>query len=189
MNSLRIGIVGVLVNYWGPQDADGFLHMFEGWIIFIACAGMLAAEIYLLARLTSGKAFFEVFYAPKVQAKPAQRSNRCSQAFACHLCPALSCFAQPDWPDCLSPARQEIVPRALHLQRFQAASENGVDAHPRSIAQTEHFLGLTDYILTDFTKPDRRSVNFYVAYYASQRNGVVTSFARCLHSGQRLADR
>jgi exosortase/archaeosortase family protein len=38
MNSLRIGIVGILVNHWGPQDADGFLHMFEGWIIFIACA-------------------------------------------------------------------------------------------------------------------------------------------------------
>ena len=50
MNSLRIGIVGILVNYWGPQDADGFLHMFEGWIIFIACAGVLVAEMTLLAR-------------------------------------------------------------------------------------------------------------------------------------------
>ncbi len=39
MNSLRIGVVGIVVDNWGPQDADGFLHMFEGWIIFIACAG------------------------------------------------------------------------------------------------------------------------------------------------------
>ena len=50
MNSLRIGIVGILVNRWGPQDADGFLHMFEGWIIFIACAVVLVAEMTLLAR-------------------------------------------------------------------------------------------------------------------------------------------
>ena len=51
MNSLRIGLVGVMVDHFGPQDADGFLHMFEGWIIFIACAGLLAAVMYVLARV------------------------------------------------------------------------------------------------------------------------------------------
>src|SRR5262245_13403687 len=66
MNSLRIGLVGVLVNSFGPQDADGFLHMFEGWIIFIACAGVLTMEMALLARFASGKKFFDVFYAPKI---------------------------------------------------------------------------------------------------------------------------
>ena len=92
MNSFRIGVVGVLVNYWGPQDADGFLHMFEGWIIFIACAGMLAAEMYLLARLTTGKAFFEVFYSPKVEASlPASYPSvlRCSLASCVRFCPSL----------------------------------------------------------------------------------------------------
>src|SRR6185312_17264866 len=71
MNSLRIGIVGILVNHFGPQDADGFLHMFEGWIIFIACAAVLVAEMALLARFGSPgkpKGFFDVFYPPKVDA-------------------------------------------------------------------------------------------------------------------------
>src|SRR5665213_909306 len=68
MNSLRIGIVGILVNSFGPQDADGFLHMFEGWIIFIACAGVLAGEMALLARLALGKTLFDVFHPPKVEA-------------------------------------------------------------------------------------------------------------------------
>ena len=88
MNSLRIGIVGVLVNYWGPQDADGFLHMFEGWIIFIACAGVLVAEMSLLARLGSGKGFFEVFYPPTVKASlpQGQRARSLSRA------PLVSCF-------------------------------------------------------------------------------------------------
>ena len=73
MNSLRIGIVGILVNHFGPQDADGFLHMFEGWIIFIACAGLLAGEMYVLARVVSGKPFFDVFYPPTICAeRPAQ---------------------------------------------------------------------------------------------------------------------
>ena len=49
MNSFRIGVVGVMVDNFGPQDADGFLHMFEGWVIFIACSAILIAEIMVFA--------------------------------------------------------------------------------------------------------------------------------------------
>ncbi|MEM9969481.1 MAG: VPLPA-CTERM-specific exosortase XrtD [Pseudomonadota bacterium] len=41
MNSFRIGVIGVMVNYFGIEHAEGFLHFFEGWIIFIACIGIL----------------------------------------------------------------------------------------------------------------------------------------------------
>src|SRR5215467_11105339 len=68
MNSFRIGMVGLLVDRWGTAQAEGLLHFFEGWVIFLACAAMLAAEIYLLARFTSGKGFFQVFGLPKVEA-------------------------------------------------------------------------------------------------------------------------
>ena len=68
MNSFRIAMVGVLVDRWGTDQAEGLLHFFEGWIIFLACGGLLAAEIYLLARIGSGKSFFQVFYLPKVAA-------------------------------------------------------------------------------------------------------------------------
>ena len=171
MNSLRIGVVGVLVNYWGPQDADGFLHMFEGWIIFIACAGLLAAEIYLLARLTSGKAFFEVFYAPKVE---ASRPDRQQLQSGIRL-PAVSGFVllcAAGLAGLFVSGRTEIVPERAAFATFPN-SVGEWRGRPSSLdAQTEKFLGLTDYILTDFSKPDRHSVNFYVAYYASQRNGL-----------------
>ncbi len=41
MNSVRIGIIGILVNFYGIEHAEGFLHFFEGWIIFLACIGLL----------------------------------------------------------------------------------------------------------------------------------------------------
>ena len=41
MNSVRIGIIGILVNSYGIEHAEGFLHFFEGWIIFLACIGIL----------------------------------------------------------------------------------------------------------------------------------------------------
>ena len=58
MNSLRIAIVGVLVDRWGTEQAEGLLHFFEGWVIFIVCAAILAAEIWLFARLKGPQKFF-----------------------------------------------------------------------------------------------------------------------------------
>ena len=31
--------------------AEGFLHDFEGWVVFMACTGVLVAEVWLLSRL------------------------------------------------------------------------------------------------------------------------------------------
>src|SRR5262249_40467055 len=63
MNGFRIGLVGLLVDRWGNEMAEGALHFFEGWVIFVACSVLLAAEMYLLA-LFSGRRFFDVFHAP-----------------------------------------------------------------------------------------------------------------------------
>lgn len=52
MNSFRIGVIGVLVNSYGIEQAEGFLHFFEGWVIFIACIGILFLMAMGLQRLT-----------------------------------------------------------------------------------------------------------------------------------------
>ena len=169
MNSLRIGIVGVLVDHWGPQDADGFLHMFEGWIIFIACAGVLVAEMALLARFTSGKDFFDVFYAPKVVPGINRHQGLLKRA------PLVSCLvliSAAGLATYFVSARHEIRPQRTPFAAFPMTLGAWQGRTTTLDPQTEHFLGLTDYILSDYAKKDGRSVNFYVAYYASQRNGL-----------------
>ena len=52
MNSVRIGIVGIVVNSYGIEHAEGFMHFFEGWIIFISCIVILFAMAVALQRLT-----------------------------------------------------------------------------------------------------------------------------------------
>ena len=47
-----------------------------------------------------------------------------------------------------------------------------MDVLPRSMRRPNKFLGLTDYILSDYARHDGRQVNLYVAYYASQRTGL-----------------
>jgi len=52
MNSVRIGVIGVLVNSYGIEHAEGFLHFFEGWVIFLSCIGILFLMAIGLQRMT-----------------------------------------------------------------------------------------------------------------------------------------
>ncbi len=49
MNGFRIGLVGILVDRWGTAMAEGALHFFEGWIIFLVCGALLVLEMYLMS--------------------------------------------------------------------------------------------------------------------------------------------
>jgi exosortase len=49
-NALRVVGAGVLTYFWGPHSAEGFFHLFQGWLIFVsAVAGMLLVH-WLLSR-------------------------------------------------------------------------------------------------------------------------------------------
>lgn len=171
MNSFRIGLIGLMVNQWGPQSADGFLHFFEGWIIFLACAALLVAEIYLLARFAMGKKFFDVFRAPKVQASNGRSPAQTSEIGRPLIAGFLSLCAIGLASLSVS-GRQEIVPERLQFAAFPSNFSGWRGRTSLMEPQTEHYLGLTDYILSDYVRDDGRWVNFYVAYYASQRSGL-----------------
>jgi exosortase D (VPLPA-CTERM-specific) len=168
MNSVRIGLVGMVVDRFGPQEADGWLHFFEGWIIFLACALILALEIEILARVFQRRSLFEVFYAPEVQpVRPkswgARPATRLIGVLA--LCVA---FAGGH----LATKRAEKIPSRQSFASFPSTLGDWVGRSSSLEPQIEHYLGLTDYILADYSNTDGKSVNFYVAYYASQRKGV-----------------
>lgn len=40
-NSLRIVGTGLLVQYWDPDQAEGFFHAFSGWLIFVVSLTLL----------------------------------------------------------------------------------------------------------------------------------------------------
>ena len=40
-NSLRIVGTGLLVQYWDAEKAEGFFHIFSGWLIFLVSLGLL----------------------------------------------------------------------------------------------------------------------------------------------------
>jgi exosortase D (VPLPA-CTERM-specific) len=165
MNGFRIGMVGVFVNRWGPQQAEGLLHLFEGWVIFMACALLLAAEIYLLARF-SGKAMFAVFHAPHLKPRSLSGSAGILPITAC-----LALLLALGFAVSLISHRSEIVPDRTRFVEFPARLGTWQGRTATMDADVEHTLGFDDYILSDYVGPDRKAVNLYVAYYTSQRQG------------------
>jgi exosortase D (VPLPA-CTERM-specific) len=169
MNGFRIGLVGILVDRWGNKMAEGFLHFFEGWVIFIACAALLAAEMYALA-LVSGKRFFDVFYFPKIPSKPMRLM---SAGLSCRK-PIVACLLMLGagaLATYVISGRTEIIPDRTQFVAFPDRIGQWQGHTALLDSDTEKALHFDDYILSDYSQPDGKTVGLYVAYYASQRKG------------------
>jgi exosortase D (VPLPA-CTERM-specific) len=169
MNGFRIGMVGVSVDRWGTQMADGALHFFEGWIIFVASAILLTLEVYLLARL-SGRRFFEAFRVPANAARLSAEADR-ESAGRMPLYASLVLICATVLTTLLISSRTEITPERSRFLSFPATIGEWHGHASLLEAQVENGLALEDYILSDYSHSDGKVVNLYVAYYASQRTG------------------
>jgi exosortase D (VPLPA-CTERM-specific) len=167
MNGFRIGVVGFLVDRWGTAMAEGALHFFEGWVIFLACSALLACEIYLLARL-SGRKFFDVFHLPNVTASSTNIMPTKSLR-QIPLVAALTLLCVGGLAVFSISGRTELIPQRTRFVAFPTRLADW-QGHLSSLdVATEQFLKVDDYILADYNLPGGKPVNFYVAYYASQR--------------------
>ncbi len=184
MNSFRIGMIGVLVEYWGIEQAEGFLHDFEGWIIFMACTAILIFEMWLFSRFSRDRRpLSEVFGiefpepAPK-EAKVQYRKVPAPFWTAMLLVGAAAVMAN------MIQAREEIIPERMVFAEFPLTVGEWT-GRPDQLEQIYlDALKLDDYLIADFANSKGAKVNFYVAYYGSQRSGESAHSPRsCLPGG------
>ncbi len=184
MNSFRIGMIGVLVDNWGIEMAEGFLHDFEGWIVFMACFGVLFIEMAILSRVGADKKpLFESF--GLVQEKPiATGAKNQERAFSYPLLGSAIALAAAVVIVVSIGKRTEIIPSRVLFTEFptQVGVWQGDQATmEKSITE---YLGLNDYVLANYTNDKAELVNFYAAYYESQRKGVSPHSPRvCIPGG------
>lgn len=170
MNSLRIAAVGVLVERWGTGMAEGFLHYFEGWIIFMACLLFLLAEVWLFEHFGKRRRVLDTLNIPDIQGGGAVASP---PGLARHpLVYALVLLAVAGIAVQLVGNREELRPERTQLTGFPLSLDAWQASDSRLDAQVELSLGLDDYLLADYRRGAAEVVNFYVAYYGSQRKGV-----------------
>ena len=135
MNSLRIGLIGVSVEYWGLRMAEGVLHDFEGWVVFMASGAVMLLEIVVLARVGRDRRpwrqVFGVELPPPVPrgAKFVQRPLPRSFVAAVLVLVAAAAMAQliPERHDAV-PARRQFVDFPMTLAGRTGARES-IDRH------------------------------------------------------------
>lgn len=169
MNSLRIAVVGLLVERWGTDMADGFLHYFEGWAIFMACLLVLLAEIWVFERFAGKRRLLDAIGAPAVKAeRPLRVHNetvgRPLLVAVLLLGMAAAAVQFVGGREAVRPERKSFAAFPLVLGEWRGQ----VSFWPAAI---ENVLGADDYLLVDYHHPDGGLVNLFVAYYATQRNG------------------
>jgi exosortase len=54
-NSFRVIGTGLVVQYWDPDKAEGFFHLFEGWLIFVVSLILLFALHGLVIRICKAR--------------------------------------------------------------------------------------------------------------------------------------
>jgi len=184
MNSFRIGAIGVLVEYGGIEQAEGFLHDFEGWVVFMACAAILVLLMWLLAKVGRNplplREAFAIEGPERLPDDAALHHRRLPKSFYA-VFPALLLAAVV--ANAL-PNRAEVIPERTDLLFFPnaLAEWQGRPEHMERIYLDA--LKLDDYRLASYTSDSNESVNLYIAYYASQRKGAsVHSPKSCLPGG------
>jgi exosortase D (VPLPA-CTERM-specific) len=183
LNAGRIAVVGVLLERFDIDTSTGSAHAFEGFAIFFLCLVLLFLEVWCLLGIGSSRGRFVGFDLVVVDPAAFQRLiswpvSRTSLLTATILLVGTSFVAIPPVTD-LVPQRQ---PLALFPMEFK-----GWHGIPQTLDSADlGTLNPTDYLLADYTSDESAGspLNFYIAYYASQRGGVgVHSPQLCIPGG------
>lgn len=172
MNSLRIGVIGVLVDGYGIEQAEGFLHVFEGWVIFGLCILVLFATAALLQRLGADRLplseaiDLDVTGLGRQAARVLTLRASGGLAIVAGLGLAVSVFLATFSP----PAG--VAPARIGFGAFPAALGGWTATFRTLDPEIEAVLDATDYIDADFSNPDEAApVNLFSAWYADQSVG------------------
>ena len=184
MNSIRIGTIGVTVEYWGQSMAEGFLHVFEGWSVFMVCTALLVMEMWVLSlfgadRRPLREVFGIEFPVPSPKDAHIVQRKVHVQAFVTIAVLFATLLLSMHMAN-----RGEIVPSRTAFTSFPLE----IGKWHGNAEQMEQIyidaLKFDDYLLADYTSGQSGPVNLYIAYYGSQRKGEsVHSPRSCIPGG------
>jgi exosortase D (VPLPA-CTERM-specific) len=181
LNSLRITLVGVTVDFWGGAMAEGFIHSFEGWVVFLICVSILLGEAWVLRHIGKRGSFRYAWLAPArgwlFDGYQNIKGPRETAVIGALLLVFLSSHSVID--------RQMTIPVHPPLAAFPLTLDNW---HGKQEGLTPDILAalqLSDYWIASYARTDNAvPVNLYIAYYGSQHVGSATHTpSNCMPGG------
>ena len=172
MNSFRIGVIGILVNRFGTAQAEGFLHYFEGWIIFIACIVALYIEAFLLQRLVARPQpvlnIIDLDMRGLGAGLAGIRRIPATSALITAAVLLLACGVL--WQVVPARTAEPVARQRLAMFPMQIDDRHGNAIRLEPVI--ERVLKADDYLLADYSGNGKLPVNLLISYYAAQNAGA-----------------
>jgi len=184
MNSVRVGVIGVTVEHWGIAMAEGFLHEFQGWMVFMISMALMIGEIALLNRFGREEGSWQQLFGVEFPAPTPRGMATQQRRIPATFMVAVALLAGFIATTVGMPRPAEIFPRRAAFAEFpmQLGRWHGQRSSLEGVYSDA--LQLDDYLLADYVDPAGAAVNLYIPYYQSQRKGeAVHSPRSCLPGG------
>jgi exosortase D (VPLPA-CTERM-specific) len=195
MNSLRIAVTGLMVEGGNRSHTEGFLHFFEGWVVFVVATLLLLFFIWALLKfhpdkmtLRQGFSLDLALTSPDREAAstlPAEPGKRGRSALAI-VSGLVLIVAAASW---LVTAGAHRVPERKPLDDFPMRIGDWSAHLDRLPPVVEEVAGASEYFFADYSSPRNEQLNLYIAYYESQRNGQIPHSPQvCIPGGGWVID-
>lgn len=187
MNSIRIGVIGILVERWGSSMAEGFIHSFQGWAVFMSAFTALLLEIGIMTMIFNpGKRFFDVLRVDEFSSH-SRNSAKHLFSFEKRNFPYYASVSGIILAALFSASIPEPAPVELSRKSFSEFPQTLGEWTGDQDALDDIFveaLDMDDYLLSKYFHEDYPPINLYIAYYDAQETGSsIHSPRNCLPGG------
>jgi exosortase D (VPLPA-CTERM-specific) len=171
MNSFRVGMIGVMVEHWGVQMAEGFLHEFQGWVMFMAGGALMVLEMMLLARIGAGRQPWREMFGLEFPARTPKFPPPVARPVPISLYASAVALVVVAGISLSLPDRAESISRRKSFVEYPVTLGSWIGR--RETLETVYLdeLMLDDYLLADYVRAQEPPINYYIAWYNSQRAG------------------
>lgn len=187
LNSLRIYLIGVSAQIWGPEIASGIVHDVEGWVIFVACFFVLVLEIIVLKKLGQNEKFdFDPLMLPTGQSLGLIKSISFSQPIKLLVLLLVLLGGIFSFTNTTDLIEVKPVPLEKPFSEFPMQIGEWIGRPQVMDNASLSILGTNDYLLADYRTLHGDKVNLYVLYYEKQdstSNQIIHSPEICIPGG------
>ena len=175
MNSFRIGVTGLLTEAYGSSHTEGFLHFFEGWVVFVASLIVLVGFAWLLTKtLKDSPTLTKVFSVNHVMDEKINKDNVETEK-------KQKWQAQSSVKIMLGTLLIAVITSSPILEREEKTIiSKPFSAFPQVLGKWKanekrlpaSVIDSSDYYNGNFISPEGKGINLYIAYYADQKLGA-----------------
>ena len=180
LNGARIALTGIFVAYGSTELAEGFMHLFEGWVVFLIALACLFAFMWLLAWASGRRrGVLDLLDFDRMAGEPEGRRPVRAATAAPFALTAPAVVPRPFLfaVALVTAAALALVP--IHLRPQHVPDRPGLIDFPLRISDwhgtpdvldptTREVLSTGDHLLVDYTRGRSGDhVNLWVAYYDS----------------------